>query len=153
AFPIALCCALGLWSGLAHAAVSRVRWRGVQAEGAGPPRLESATAAHLALALRSLGAGLVPGPPFDAEALAKCQFATAKHAQCHVEVLAGELHAERHADIPYRDADDLAESIALLVSGMLQTDLADLPQQQEIEPEKPPPPKPLPQVTLPPQSE
>jgi hypothetical protein len=146
AFPFGLFCALVLLSGLAHAGVSRVRWRGVQAEGAGPARLESATAAHLALALRSLGAGLVPGPPFDAEALAKCQFgtssATAKHAQCHVEVLAGELHAERHADIPYRDADDLAESIALLVSGMLQTDLADLPQQQELEPEKPPPPKP-----------
>jgi hypothetical protein len=132
-------------SGLGHAGVTRVRWRGVQAEGVPPPRLESATAAHLALALRSIGAGgagLVPGPPFDAEALARCQFQTPKHAQCHVEVVAGELHAERRADVPYRDADDLAESIALLVTGMLQTDFAELPQQQELEPqEKPPPPK------------
>jgi hypothetical protein len=152
---------LGLLGTFAQAAVSRVRWRGVETQGGTPPpRLESATASHLAVTLRSLGSGgasLVPGPPFDAEALARCSFAP-KRAQCQVEVLAGELHAERRADVPFRDADDLAESIALLVSGMLQTDFADLPQQIEIEPEpaqKPPPkppklPEPLPELVLPP---
>jgi hypothetical protein len=133
-----VCLCLG---GLAHAAVTRVRWRGVETHGgAPPPRLESATAAHLALALRSLGAALVPGAPFEAEAVARCAFIGPKRAQCQVEIVAGELHAERRAEVPFRDADDLAESIALLVSGMLQTDFADLPEQIDIEPEPPRPP-------------
>ncbi len=128
---------------MAHAAVGRVRWRGVETQsGAAPPRLEAATAAHLALALRPLGAALVPGQPFDAEAVARCSFpslpsAGPRRAQCQVEVVAGEQHAERRSDVPFRDADDLAESIALLVSGMLQTDFAELPNLPEPEPPAP----------------
>jgi hypothetical protein len=140
----------------AHAGVGRVRWRGVEAQsGTPPPRLEAATAAHLQLALRPLGAALVPGPPFDAEAVARCTFvATARRAQCQVEVVAGQLRAERRGDVPFRDADDLAESIALLVTGLLQSDFADLPSLPEPEPEPPkPPPQPPPPPVLPPEAQ
>jgi hypothetical protein len=129
-------CALACVAATAHAGVTRMRWRGVGVDGAAPARLEAATQQHLAVALRPSGVTLVPSPPFDAEAWARCAFPTVKLARCDASVVAGELRADRRADIPFRDVEDLAESLALLVSGMLQSEIGDLAPIEE--PEEPP---------------
>ena len=58
----------------AGAGATRVRWRGLVVEGRTPPSLQSAVAAHVAVALRSLGSSLVTSSPEDAEAAASCAF-------------------------------------------------------------------------------
>jgi hypothetical protein len=123
---------------------TRIRWLGVTTVGrAGKTfannferTLEKASAAHLAVALRQLGLSMVSLPPSAAEASAECSFAT-RVARCRVTVQASGTtaapHAERRAAIPFHDAEDLAESLALLVSDMLTTQLPEVLQ--------PPPPE------------
>ena len=107
-------------AGVAAADSARVRWRGVAVEGRAPAALQPAVAAHVAVALRSLGSSLVTSGPGDAEAAASCAFpSSAKVARCVVVVQVGRAtggRAERRAEIRYRDAEDLAESLALLVA-------------------------------------
>jgi hypothetical protein len=125
---IAVMLACLLWGGLAVAGSARVRWRGVAVEGRTPPSLQSAVAAHVAVALRSLGSSLVTTGPEDAEAGASCAFpSAARVARCVVVVQVGRgAKAERRAEIRYRDAEDLAESLALLVSDILTSEFPDI---------------------------
>ena len=121
----------------------RLRWRGVAVEGVAPPHLDKATESHIAVALKQLGTELSSSPPIDAEGGADCRFAPGgKSASCVVEVVHSSdgLRAERKADVPFHDAEDLAESLALLVADMLQNDLKDIAVPAP-RPE-PPPPKP-----------
>jgi hypothetical protein len=146
-----------------HADVLRLRFRGVQSTGPAPLRLDRAVESHLAVALKQRGTELVRTDPVDAEASARCSFSGAPHtATCLVEVVrpGNNMRAERRADIPFRDSEDLAESLALLVSDVVATDLDSLSPQPEPEPEpvqspKPPPPAievhpPKPKPTSPP---
>jgi len=113
----------------AGAEVRRLHWRGVFSDGAPPAHLERTTEVHLAVTLKQMGIELAPGVPFDGEAAARCQFSPpARAAKCAVEVVqtSDGLRAERKVELPFRDADDLAESLSLLVSDMLQTDLHEL---------------------------
>jgi hypothetical protein len=139
-----------LWGGLAVAGSARVRWRGVAVEGHTPPALQSAVAQHVAVALRSLGSSLVTTSPEDAEAGASCAFpSAAKVARCVVVVQVGRsAKAERRAEIRYRDAEDLAESLALIVSDILTSEFPDIvggahtppPENPPPPPQNPPPP-------------
>jgi hypothetical protein len=117
-------------AGPASAQVMRLHWRGVAVEGVPPPRLDKATEAHIAVAIKQLGTELTPVPPFDAEGGAHCTFQPGppRTAHCLVEVVqpSDGARAERTADVPYRDAEDLAESLALLVADMLQSDLHEI---------------------------
>ncbi|HEY2745050.1 MAG TPA: hypothetical protein VGL86_10525, partial [Polyangia bacterium] len=61
-------------AGVADAASTRVRWRGVAVEGRAPPAFAAAVQAHVAVALKSLGSSLVTSDPEDAEAAASCAF-------------------------------------------------------------------------------
>jgi hypothetical protein len=125
-FAVTLACLLA--AGVAAADNARVRWRGVAIEGRAPPALLPAVAAHVAVALRSLGSSLVTSGPEDAEAAASCAFpSSAKVARCVVVVQARRAaRAERRAEIRYRDAEDLAESLALLVSDILTSEFPDI---------------------------
>ena len=153
--------ALILLGGAAPArAAVRLHWRGLITVGArAPARLDQAVRAHLAVALRQLGMQAVATPPADAEGGARCElFPGAKRlARCRVEVVhsQGGERAERQVDIPYRDADDLAESISLLVADMLGSDLHDIltPSPGSIEPEDEPEPTPAPEPASTPRSE
>jgi hypothetical protein len=141
-----LVAALVLVPALAWGERGRFRWRGVTAAsdgGKAPARLDAAAQAEVVVALRPLGVEVVDKGAADAEGTARCAFPTGKPAQCAVEVLryADGVHAERRAEIPYRDADDLARSLALLLADTLQMDLPSLsaePQPEEPQPEKPP---------------
>src|SRR5688572_422377 len=118
-------------AGPATAEVRRLRWRGVATDGPAPPRLVQATESHLHVALRHLGIALaaaIEASP-DAEAGARCSF-VAKVAQCMVEVTerANLQRAERRADIPFRDGEDLGASLALLLSDLVQSDFPGLVQ-------------------------
>lgn len=117
-----------LVAGAAAAESARVRWRGVAVEGRAPASLQPAVAAHVGVALKQLGSSLVTAGAFDVEAAASCAFpASAKVAHCRVVVArARGAKAERRAEIRYRDAEDLAESMALLVSDILTADFADI---------------------------
>jgi hypothetical protein len=99
-------------------------WRGVTVEGHAPPGLDAATAAHLAVALRPLGRQLVE-PEADAQAeeaaAARCAF-MGQLARCVVEVGG---RAARRAEIPFRDAEDLAESLALVTVEALEAEARD----------------------------
>jgi hypothetical protein len=113
----------------AGAEVRRLHWRGVFSDGTPPAHLERTTEVHLAVTLKQMGIDLAPGMPFDGEAAARCQFAPPQRVgRCTVEVVqtSDGLRAERKVELPFRDADDLAESLSLLVSDMLQTDLHEL---------------------------
>ncbi|HEX6836525.1 MAG TPA: hypothetical protein VF334_08120, partial [Polyangia bacterium] len=143
-----------LWGAVAAAGSARVRWRGVAVEGRTPPALQAAVAAHVAVALRSLGSTVVTSEPEDAEAAAFCAFpSSAKVARCRVVVKVGSAaKAERRAEIRYRDAEDLAESLALLVSDILTSEFPDIvggthaaPPPQNPPPQNPPPQNPPPQ--------
>jgi hypothetical protein len=142
----------------AQAEVMRLRWRGVQATGPAPAKLDRAVELHLAIALKQLGTELATAPPVDAEASARCVF-TGKTAGCLVEVMrpADGVHVERKQEIPFRDADDLAESLSLLVTELISTELREIVTPREPEPKpappvKPPePPKPSPRVEAPPE--
>src|SRR4051812_39180606 len=94
---------------------ARVRWRGVVAEGRPPAQLTPVAAAHVAVALRQLGSKMTLAAPAEAEAQARCAFGTARLARCVVEVTGAAGRSQRRVEIPYRDAEDLAESLALLV--------------------------------------
>jgi hypothetical protein len=133
-----------LVGGVAAAGSARVRWRGVAVEGRAPPSLQPAVAAHVAVALRSLGSSLVTAAPEDAEAAASCAFpSSAKVARCIVVVKVGSAaRAERRQEIRYRDAEDLAESLALLVSDILTSEFPDIVGGAHLKnppPENPPP--------------
>src|SRR5581483_2397578 len=106
----------------------RLHWRGIATDGAAPPKLDKLSAAHLAIALKPLDVELVVGPPFDAYASARCSFPSSQGARCLVEVVqsSGTGRAERRAEIPFRDADDLSESLAVLVADLLQNDLREI---------------------------
>jgi outer membrane biosynthesis protein TonB len=157
-----LACLLASGSSFAaEAGGARVRWRGVSVDGHGPARLQSAAAAHVAVALRQLGSTLTVTAPADAEAQASCLFVGNKRvARCLVEVSgAGKTRAQRRAEIPYRDAEDLAESLSLLVSDVLTAEFPDVlaphgaPKAAAPEPVTPPPQPvtpPQPPVTPPP---
>jgi hypothetical protein len=136
----------------ARAEVMRLGWRGVQASGAAPARLEKVLQGHLAVALKQRGTELAAGPPVDAEASAHCAF-TRNAATCVVEVVhpADGVRAERKAEIPFHDAEDLAESLALLVTETLETDLRDalVAAPHEPEPKPAPPTKPTPRAQPP----
>lgn len=112
----------------ARADVLRLHWRGVAVEGTAPARLDKATDLHLGIAIKQLGTELAKAAPFDADGGARCVFRAARVADCVVEVVHASdgLRAERRAQVPYHDADDLAESLALMVADMLQTDLRDI---------------------------
>jgi hypothetical protein len=130
-----------------RAEVMRLRWRGVEAAGSAPAKLDRAIGLHLAIALKQLGTELAAAAPVDAEAGARCSFA-GKTASCVVDVvhLADGVRVERKQDIPFRDADDLAESLSLLVAEMVQTDLREIvtPREEPKPPEPPPQPRPKP---------
>jgi hypothetical protein len=64
--------------------------------------------------------------PADAEAQARCAFGAARLARCVVEVTGAAGRSQRRAEIPYRDAEDLAESLALLVSDVLTADFPNI---------------------------
>ncbi len=128
-------------------------------EGRAPAALPAAVAAHVAVALKQLGSSLVTSGAFDAEAAATCAFPpSTKVAHCLVVVArAAGARVERRAEIRYRDAEDLAESLALLVSDILTADFADIvggarsvnppatgPPPVGPPPPNPPPPKPTP---------
>ncbi|MCU1277244.1 MAG: hypothetical protein JWM53_790 [bacterium] len=125
-FVVTLGCLLA--AGVATADSARVRWRGVAVEGRAPSALQPAVAAHVAVALRSLGSSLVTSAPQDAEAAASCAFpSSARVARCVVVVQARRAaRAERRAEIRYRDSEDLAESLALLVSDILTSEFPDI---------------------------
>lgn len=157
-----------LWGAVATAGSARVRWRGLVVEGRTPPALGAAVEAHVAVALRSIGATLVTSDPEDAEAAASCAFpSSARVARCLVVVKVGAAaKAERHADIRYRDAEDLAESLGLLVSDILTSEFPDIvggahalppqnaPPPQDSPPQNaPPPPNPPPPNPPPPTAE
>ncbi len=150
---VALVCLL--WGAVAAAGSARVRWRGLVVEGHMPPALGAAVQAHVAVALRSLGSTLVTSEPQDAEAAASCAFpSSAKVARCVVVVKVGTAaKAERHAEIRYRDAEDLAESLALLVSDILTSEFPDIVGgAHATPPPSPPPPNPPPPQNPPPQN-
>jgi len=108
----------------------RLRWRGVLVEGKAPPRLEEAARAEVVVALRPLDVEVVEKGAADEEGGAKCVFSTEKAgaAQCAVEVVrkADGGRAERKAEIPFSNADDLARSLALLLADTLQMDLPNV---------------------------
>jgi len=114
--------------GVAVADSARVRWRGVTVEGHAPASLQSAAAAHVGVALKQLGSSLVTAPVADVEAAASCAFPSGpRAARCVVQVSrASGDRAERRAEIRYRDAEDLAESLALLVSDILLAQFPDV---------------------------
>jgi hypothetical protein len=145
-FVVTLAC---LTAGVAGANETRVRWRGVAVEGRAPPALQATVAAHVAVALRSLGSSLVTAGPEDAEAAASCAFpSSARVVRCVVVVQVGRAsggRAERRAEIRYRDAEDLAESLALLVSDILTSEFPDVVGGAHPPPQNPPPPNPPPQ--------
>jgi hypothetical protein len=114
---------------------ARVRWRGVTVEGKAPAQLSSAAAAHVAVALRQLGSKVTQRAPAEVEAQARCGFGASRLAKCVVEVTAAAGRSQRRAEIPYRDAEDLAESLALLVSDVL---IADFPNVVGRAPPRPP---------------
>jgi hypothetical protein len=157
-FAVTLACLLA--AGVAAADHARVRWRGVVVEGRAPTALQPAVAAHIAVALRSLGSTVVTTGSGDAEAAASCAFpSTAKIARCVVVVQVGRAkggRAERRAEIRYRDAEDLAESLALLVSDILTSEFPDIvgghpeTQQPPLTPTQPPAPTPTPTPAQPP---
>ena len=136
---IAACVAVG---GVASAESTRVRWRGVTVEGRAPAALQPAASAHVAVALKQLGSSLVTVPPARVEAAARCTFpAGARAARCVVRVSgASGSRAERRAEIRYRDADDLAESLALLVSDILSAEFPDVVGAPRSSAASPPPP-------------
>jgi hypothetical protein len=105
----------------------RMRWRGVAVEGKAPARLEEAARAEVAVALRPLGVEVVDKGAADEESGAKCVFAGGV-AQCSVAVVrkADGGRAERKAEIPFKDADDLARSLALLLADTIQIDLPNV---------------------------
>lgn len=152
--------------GVARAAAAgsaRVRWRGVAVEGRPPAALQTAVQAHVGVALKSLGSSLVTAEPQDAEAAASCAFpSSAKVARCVVVVQANKAaRAERRAEIRYRDAEDLAESLALLVSDVLTSEFPDIVggAHQDVPPalgpppaNPPAPPSPPPATNPPPQN-
>jgi hypothetical protein len=139
---------------------ARVRWRGVAVDGHGPAQLQSAAAAHVAVALRQLGSTLTVTAPADAEAQASCLFVGNKRvARCLVEISgAGKTRAQRRVEIPYRDAEDLAESLALLVSDVLTAEFPDVlaprgaPRATPPEPVAPSPVAPQPPPVVPPRA-
>jgi hypothetical protein len=147
------CTALFLIGAGEATAVERLRWRGVAVQGRAPARFESLTEAHVALALRQLGIALASAAPFDAEGGARCNFSTVRVAICEVVVEAGEVRGHRRAEVPYRDAEDLAESLALLVSSTLQGDLGSVVSESpepDPEPRRQEPPRPEPRFAPPP---
>src|SRR5205085_9374542 len=98
-----------------------------------------------AVALRQLGLKLVSLPPSSAEASATCVFVTPRLARCLVEVQSSSgTKAERRAQIPFHDAEDLAESLALIVSDMLTTKFPEV-----VTPPPPPAPPPSPPPSAP----
>jgi hypothetical protein len=114
-------------AGAASADSARVRWRGVTVEGKPPASLQPAAAAHVAVALRQLGSTVVTAVRADVDASATCRFGAGRAARCVVVVArAAGGRAERRAEIRYRDAEDLAESLSLLVSDILTSEFPDV---------------------------
>jgi hypothetical protein len=106
----------------------RVRWRGLAIEGRAPAQLGGAAAQHVAVALRQLGLQMVSASPAAAEVSASCVFVpAAKVARCLVEVQSSAGgRGQRRAEIPFHDAEDLAESLALMVSDTVNSDFPDM---------------------------
>jgi hypothetical protein len=141
-FTKSLTLALTLVAQAAAAAPARFGWRALSVvDGHAPPRIESAMASHLAVVLRPLGFSVVDAGPFDAQGGASCAF-EATGARCLIEVVrvSDKLRAERRSVIPFRDAEDLAESLALLIADTLQVELGHVPGSEpgSHEPEPPP---------------
>jgi hypothetical protein len=141
-----------LVGGVAFADGARIRWRGVAIEGRAPPSLAAATAAHVAVAVKQLGSALVTVPPASVDAAASCVF-VGRLARCKVGIASpAGGKAERRAEIRYHDAEDLAESLALLVSDILAAEFPDVvgAKAQQPPPPQPPPPQPPPPQPPPP---
>jgi hypothetical protein len=137
-----------LFAGAASAESARVRWRGVTVEGRAPAALPSAVAAHVAIALKQLGSTMVTAAPADVDVAARCRFVGARAARCVVQVTrAAGGKAERRAEIRYRDAEDLAESLALLISDTLTAEFPDIVGAHASAPTPPPPAPPAPPPT------
>jgi hypothetical protein len=115
AWAVPFACAAG---GLDH-----IDWRGVAIQGPAPPELAAKTTSQLVVALRPLGLRISSAAPVLAEVRTRCSFsASRRSALCVVEALGKEgqgPRVTRHADIPFKDAEDLAASLALLVSDAL----------------------------------
>jgi hypothetical protein len=112
----------------AAAEVTLLRWRGTETQGPAPAGLAPAVLLHLGVALKQAGAQLVDAPPYDAEGGARCRFAEEeRRAACTVEIRTSDAGARavRQTDIPFGDAEDLAESLALLATDMLEVELHD----------------------------
>jgi hypothetical protein len=140
-----------LFAGAASAESARVRWRGVTVEGRAPAALPSAVAAHVAISIKQLGSTMVTTGPADVDVAARCRFVGARAARCVVQVTrAAGGKAERRAEVRYRDAEDLAESLALLISDTLTAEFPDIvgaPRAQAPTPPPPAPPTPPPAPT------
>jgi hypothetical protein len=107
-------------------AADRIAWKGVVTlEGTPPPGLREQAALHLGVVVRQLGLRLGSRAPVRATSEAQCSFREDGRAACRVEVLElGTGHtAVREGEIPFRDVDDLSESIALLVADAVRVDL------------------------------
>ena len=155
---------LALWLG--HASV-RVYWAGVSTSGKAPRALQEKVLTQLGISVGPLGLRLGPAGS-SVEASARCDFA-GERASCLVSVLdrSAQRRADRRAEIPYRDADDFAQTLALMVVDALVVDLRvvdpgaappavpaeaeptkDTPAEKP--PETPPPPVPAPVPVAPP---
>src|SRR5262249_32306862 len=95
----------------------RVYWSGGAVTGQAPRRLQQKVTTQLGISVQPLGLRLGPrGSNLDASA--RCEFARGgERASCVVEVRdrSAQRHAEHRAEIPFRDADDFAQTLALMV--------------------------------------
>jgi hypothetical protein len=144
---------LALWLG--HASV-RLYWAGVSTSGKAPRALQEKVLTQLGISVGPLGLRLGPAGS-SVEASARCDFG-GERASCFVSVLdrSAQRRAERRAEIPYRDADDFAQTLALMVVDALVVDLrvvdpgAAPPAAAETEPTKDTPTEKLPETPPPP---
>jgi hypothetical protein len=116
----------------------RVHWAGVAATGRAPKGLSQKMVTQLGISVQPLGLRLGPGGS-NLDASARCDFARAGSASCMVEVRdrSAQRHAEHRADIPYRDVDDFAQTLSLMVVDALVVDL------RVVDPGAAPPPPPV----------
>jgi hypothetical protein len=116
----------------------RVHWAGVAVTGRAPKGLAQKMVTQLGISVQPLGLRLgAAGSNLDASA--RCDFARAGSASCLVEVRdrSAQRHAEHRADIPYRDVDDFAQTLSLMVVDALVVDL------RVVDPGAAPPPPPV----------
>src|SRR5262249_20315289 len=114
------------WSAFAGETIKRVRWAGMHRQSHAPHRLNEAVKAHLAIVLRQMDIAMTDEPPFEAAASAACVFRPSergakKRAVCslRIDLRSGTNLAKQQVTVPYRDVDDLAQTLALLTGNML----------------------------------